>query len=150
MKSLHLITVGKLKDSHLEKIEHDYLKRIQNPKLTIHEVKASAEDAESEGAAVIKKAQSIDVNSKVILLMEKGEEFSSVIFSRWLEQTQIQNSIIIFVICGAEGPSIELQNFAYKKLSLSKLTFPHKIARILLVEQLYRAQTISAGHPYHN
>lgn len=150
MKSLHLITVGKLKDKHLEAIEFDYLKRIKNPKLTIHEVKASAENAESEGQTVIKKAQAIDPNAKIILLMEKGEELESVDFSDWLSNLQQGSSQLVFVISGAEGPSKELQQFAYKKLSLSKLTFPHKIARILLVEQIYRAQTIESGHPYHN
>lgn len=150
MKSLHLITVGKLKDKHLEAVEQNYLKRIKNPKLTLHEVKASAEDADSEGQAVIKKVEAIDVTAKVLLLMEKGEEFTSVKFSKWLIDLQMKSSTLIFVICGAEGPSQNLQNFAFKKLSLSKLTFPHKIARILLVEQIYRAQTIEAGHPYHN
>lgn len=150
MKSLHLITVGKLKDKHLESLEYDYLKRIKNPKLTIHEVKASAEDATSEGLAVLKKVESIASDARIILLIEKGEEFESVGFAKWLSSMQDQFTNLVFVICGAEGPSQELQDRSDKKLSLSKLTFPHKIARVLLVEQIYRAQTILSGHPYHN
>jgi 23S rRNA (pseudouridine1915-N3)-methyltransferase len=54
------------------------------------------------------------------------------------------------MIAGAEGFSSEVLKLCQERLSLSELTFPHKLARIILVEQLYRAQTIRTGHPYHN
>jgi len=57
---------------------------------------------------------------------------------------------LIFVICGAEGPSQSLLDASNAKLSLSKLTYPHKLARLIFVEQFYRAMTINDGHPYHN
>lgn len=150
MKSLHLICVGKLKDKSLINIENDYLKRIKNPLLTIHEVKASATDMNTEGRAVLKKIESISSDVFVILLTETGKSFESTAFSKWITQKQETQSHIAFVICGAEGPSLELKNRADDQLSLSPLTFPHKIARILLTEQIYRAQTILSGHPYHN
>ncbi|MBD66368.1 MAG: 50S rRNA methyltransferase [Halobacteriovoraceae bacterium] len=149
MKEFHLITVGKLKDKHLEAIEADYLKRIKNPKLILHEVKASADHPETEAKNVIKKVETLSSDSKMILLTEFGTEYDSQKFSRWLS-TEIQNHCLIFVVCGAQGPSSALKEKAHFQLSLSALTLPHKLARILLVEQLYRAQTIREGHPYHN
>jgi 23S rRNA (pseudouridine1915-N3)-methyltransferase len=61
-----------------------------------------------------------------------------------------KSSRVIFLIAGAEGFSQEVLKASQEKISLSELTFPHKIARLLLVEQIYRAQTIRSGHPYHN
>lgn len=150
MKSLHLICVGKLKDKSLSNIENDYIKRIKNPNLVIHEVKASATDMNTEGRAVLKKIEALSSEACLILLTEFGKTFESPEFSNWLTQIQETQNQIVFVICGAEGPSLELKERAHTTLSLSPLTFPHKIARILLTEQIYRAQTIQSGHPYHN
>lgn len=150
MKTLHLITVGKLKDKNLEAIENDYLKRIKNPSLKIHEVKASAEDKEIESQNVLKKVTSLSSNPFLIILTEFGKQFDSQKFSQWLFKKVEQESDVIFVICGAEGPAESLLIASHAQLSLSPLTYPHKLARILLVEQLYRALTIQQGHPYHN
>ena len=79
---MHLITVGKLKDKHLEAIEYDYLKRINQPKLSIHEVKASAENRDSEAQIVLKKIESLNKNAFVILMTEFGKEFESPKFSK--------------------------------------------------------------------
>lgn len=150
MASLHLIAVGKLKDKHLEAIEADYLKRIKNPKLQIHEVKARAENKNLEGSEVIKKISTLSQNPFICIMTEFGELYESPKFSSWIYRNLEKYNDIFLIICGAEGPSDELVGRCHAKLSLSPLTFPHKIARILLVEQLYRAQTIFEGHPYHN
>ncbi|MFZ4712655.1 MAG: 23S rRNA (pseudouridine(1915)-N(3))-methyltransferase RlmH [Bacteriovoracaceae bacterium] len=151
-KEVHLIVVGKLKDSHLEAIEADYLKRIANPLLKIHEVKASAENKAAEGEAVQKKIRDISPNSAhVILLAENGKLLDSPKFSEWLYTlVEEKSEKLIFVIAGAEGHSEEMLQIAQGKISLSALTFPHKLARILFIEQFYRAQTIKRNHPYHN
>lgn len=150
-RALHLIVVGKLKDGALEAIEADYLKRINNPELIIHEVRASAENKQAEGEALLKKIKEIsNGNAQVVALSEWGKRHTSVKFSEWLCQLLERSPRIIFLIAGAEGFSEEVLRVCHDKLSLSELTFPHKIARILLVEQLYRAQTIRTGHPYHN
>ncbi len=148
-RELHLIVVGKLKDSHLEAIEADYLKRITNPPLVIHEVKASAENKEAEGDAILKKAKDLG-STHLIVMSEWGKKRTSIEFADWTKDLLEKQARPIFVIGGAEGFSEELLKSAKEKISLSDLTFPHKIARILLVEQLYRAQTIRTGHPYHN
>ncbi len=151
-RGLHLIVVGKLKDGALESIESDYLKRITNPELIIHEVKASAENKQAEGEALLRKIKDItkDGTAHIVALSEWGKKHTSVKFSEWLCQLLERSPRVIFLIAGAEGFSEELLRACHDKVSLSELTFPHKIARILLVEQLYRAQTIRSGHPYHN
>jgi len=152
-KSIHLIVVGKLKSSNFEAIEKDYLQRISNPQLKIHEVKANAENVQAEGLEVIKKIKDIskDSTSFVITLSEDGIQRESTEFSNWLFNiVENHQQKIIFVIAGAQGHSAEVVKLSNQKLSLSKLTFPHKIARILFIEQFYRAITIKNNHPYHN
>ena len=148
-RQIHLIVVGKLKDSHLEAIESDYLKRINNPDLIIHEVKASAENKEAEGEAILKKVKEIG-GGHLIALSEWGKKYTSVAFSEWFSANLERSPRVILMIAGAEGFSSEVLKLCQERLSLSELTFPHKLARIILVEQLYRAQTIRSGHPYHN
>lgn len=146
----HLIVVGKLKDKNLEAIEGDYLKRIKTPKLTIHEVKAKAEKKNLEAQVILKKAYTLSNNPFIVTLTEFGTEYESPDFSNWYYNSLENQKDIVFVICGAEGPGEELLERTNCKLSLGKMTLPHKLARIIFVEQIYRAQTINEGHPYHN
>lgn len=148
-RAIHLIVVGKLKDTHLEAIEADYLKRITNPHLEIHELKASAENKTAEGDAILKKVKDLG-GGHCVAMSEWGKRFTSVAFAEWSREHLERSSKIILIIAGAEGFSSEVLALCQERLSLSELTFPHKLARILLVEQLYRAQTIRSGHPYHN
>ena len=83
----------------------------------------------------------------LIALMEQGDTLASVPFARRLEQ--FGNQRLAFVIGGAEGLTAELKVQAQWRLSLSPMTFPHELARLMLVEQLFRAQTIAQGSPYH-
>ena len=151
-RQIHLIVVGKLKDQHLEAIENDYLKRINNPELLIHEVKASAENKEAEGDAILKKIRDLAqvTAPHIICMTEWGKRSTSVAFAAWCRDLFERQNKVFFVIAGAEGFSGEVLKNCQERISLSELTFPHKLARILLVEQLYRSQTIRSGHPYHN
>lgn len=152
-KSIHLIVVGKLKDKHLEQTEKNYVARIKNPEFHIHEVKAKAENKVAEGKEVLKKIKDLtkDGPAYIVALCEDGSQKDSVTFSKWLfEKLEQGHQKVIFVIAGAEGHSEEFMSSVCDKFSLSKLTFPHKIARILFIEQLYRAITIKNKHPYHN
>jgi len=82
-------------------------------------------------------------------LTETGKQRSSVHFAHWLESLAVNNKPIALVIGGAAGFSTEVIEAAHARCSLSLLTFPHKIARVILIEQLYRAHTILKNHPYH-
>ena len=82
----------------------------------------------------------------IILLDERGKEMSSITFAHFIEK---QEKDLCFIEGGATGFPKELYDTPHQKLSLSHMTFPHEIARILLIEQIYRAQQILAKHPYH-
>lgn len=150
MKDLHLIVVGRLGDKNIEELERDYFKRLTSPKLTIHEVRAHAENLAKEAKEVISKINELskDENPYIVLMTENGKLFTSVNFSKWLSGIN-ETQRMVFVIGGASGHGQEVIDRAQFRLSLSELTFPHKLARLLFVEQIYRAQTIKAGHPYN-
>lgn len=150
MKDLHLIVVGKLSEKNIEQLESDYLKRIIAPKFFIHEVKSHSENCDLEAREVLSKVSDISKNDKpfIVLLMEKGKQFTSIDFSKWLFAVS-ETQKIIFIIGGAAGHGEEVITKANFKLSLSELTYPHKLARLLLVEQIYRAITIKNNHPYN-
>lgn len=85
----------------------------------------------------------------LIALDERGEPYSSLQLSQLLSRAQAQGKDLLFAVGGDEGLSPELIGQAKLTLSLSRLTLPHRLARLLLVEQLYRAFTILRGEPYH-
>lgn len=150
MKDLHLIVVGKLGDKNIEELERDYFKRLTSPKLTIHEVRAHAENLAKEAKEVLAKITELskEENPYIVLLTENGKQFTSVTFSKWLFSI-CETQRVVFIIGGAAGHGQEVIDRANFRLSLSELTFPHKLARLLIVEQIYRAQTIKVNHPYN-
>ncbi len=85
----------------------------------------------------------------VVLLDEKGKQFSSQELADFLEQKKNQSQDLCFVIGGPDGHEQAVRERADYVWSMSKLTFPHDIAMMLLVETLYRSLSINAGHPYH-
>lgn len=150
MRDLHLITVGKLSDRNIEELEREYIKRFSSPRLYTHEVKSHAENLALEAKEVLAKIDDISKNENpyIVLMTENGKQFTSVEFSQWLAQKNESYSVI-FIIGGAAGHGTAVIEKAHFKFSLSELTFPHKLARLLLIEQIYRSQTIKNGHPYH-
>ena len=112
------------------------------PGLEVIEIKDSNQTKEEN---IIK--QIISKNETLVTLNENGQSFTSKQLATKLLNSY--NQKIIFVIGGASGLSPSLNNSASWQLSLSPLTFPHEIARLLLIEQLYRAKNITQGGPYH-
>ncbi|MEG1556493.1 MAG: 23S rRNA (pseudouridine(1915)-N(3))-methyltransferase RlmH [Bacteroidales bacterium] len=106
------------------------------------------EQKKKEGELILKKLENTDF---VVLLDERGKELTSVLFSQFIQQ-QINTGIknMVFIIGGAYGFSKELYTRQNYQLSLSKLTFPHIMTRLIFVEQLYRAFTILKNEPYHH
>lgn len=87
----------------------------------------------------------------IVILDDKGKEFSTIEFSGWLEKClMLQKKRILFVAGGAWGFSEDVRKKADMSLSLSRLTFSHQMVRLLFLEQLYRAFTIMKGEPYHH
>ena len=112
------------------------------PGLKVIEIKDNHQEKEEHTIKEI-----INKNDILVTLNENGQSFTSKQLATKLLNSQNQN--IIFVIGGASGLTPSLNNSASWQLSLSPLTFPHEIARLLLIEQLYRAKTITQGGPYH-
>ena len=117
-----------------------YLKRL--PGLTISELRDSNPDKEADAIRA-----ALRPDETLIALMEQGDTLGSVAFAQRLEQ--FGNQRLAFVIGGADGLTPELKAQAHWRLSLSPMTFPHELARLMLVEQLFRAQAIVQGSPYH-
>ena len=149
---IDLIVIGKLKDQNFENIEKEFLKRINKFELNIHELKANSENQEQEASLILKKIDDLTKkqNAKIMALTEKGKKYNSIEFSKQLFSDLHQFKNIILIIAGAYGFHPSVLAKVQGELSLSPLTFPHKFARIILIEQLYRAMTIDDGHPYHN
>ena len=135
-----IIAIGKIKKRWIQSGIDMYLNRL--PGLRIIEIKDSTQEKEESTIKDILKK-----NETLITLNENGHSFTSKRLATKLSDSHTQN--ITFVIGGATGLSPSLNTSASWQLSLSPLTFPHEIARLLLIEQLYRAQTILQGGPYH-
>ena len=84
-----------------------------------------------------------------VALDERGRSFSTLELSRWLAGRRTQGEALTFIVGGPDGLAPEVHARAQLSWSLSALTFPHALVRVLLLEQLYRASTVLAGHPYH-
>lgn len=140
---IHLFVIGKYKNKHFEELEKDYLKRFSFLKLTIHELKSENE--------LEKKLTQLNAKlSHLYLLDEKGSELSTIDLKNKIENHIEKSTTIFFAIGAATGHCESLKKSAKELISLSPLTLPHKFARLLLVEQLYRVQTLLTNHPYHN
>ncbi len=101
-----------------------------------------------EGELVLKKLEPGDF---LVILDERGQELGSVELSNWLQnRLATGQKRIVFLIGGAFGFSPEIYSRADMKISLSKMTFPHQLIRVMFLEQLYRAFSIAKNEPYHN
>lgn len=93
----------------------------------------------------------IEKGDHIILLDELGRQFTSKEFSGYISQKQMENKKqLVFVLGGAYGFSEDIYKLANEKISLSKMTFPHQMVRLIFLEQLYRAFTIIKNEPYHH
>jgi 23S rRNA (pseudouridine1915-N3)-methyltransferase len=94
--------------------------------------------------------QKISPGAYVVCLDDRGTTFSSEEFAHWLDKQRVEGLPITFVLGSGWGLDANIKKRANFTLSLSKMTFPHELARVVFCEQLYRAFTIIQGHPYHH
>ena len=150
---ISIISIGKFENSPQKAVFENYLKRLKwkvelkeldlknSNNMSVEKIK------EGEGELILK---ALKPSSKLIVLDEKGREFSSLNFAKLLSDFAVRGeSDLSFVIGGANGLSLEVIQKSSLKISLGLMTFPHLMVRSILIEQLYRAQTIIEGHPYH-
>ena len=135
-----IITIGKVRKAWVQEGIELYLKRL--PGLKIVELRDGNPEKEAESIR-----QTLRSDEWPVMLMEQGETLTSISFAERLSNLGSQR--LAFVIGGADGLTAELKALAHWKLSLSPMTFPHELARLLLIEQLFRAQSIQQGSPYH-
>ena len=154
---IKLIVVGKTHARYLIQAEEEYLQRLKHyikfEKVIVPDLKNSKnltpiEQNRREGELIISK---IEKNEEVVLLDDKGVEFTSIKFAQFINQKMIQSTrCLTFIIGGAYGFSDEVYARANAKISLSKMTFSHQMVRMIFKEQLYRAFTIIKGEKYHH
>ena len=152
MLKINLVCVGNLKDKEYVCLCDEYQKRIQRfAKIKVVELKEKtnfdniSQTIESESMDIL---SNIDVNSSV-LLDRKGENPSSEDFAKMFEKWASIHSELTFVIGGSYGVSEQVRQSIGKKISFGKMTFPHRLARVMLLEQIYRALTINNNVSYH-
>lgn len=152
--TLYLVAVGRLKDGALREACGNYVTRVQRyVKLEIIEVRdggrrdnRSALAREEEGKALLK---AIPETAQVVALTRLGKAESSSQFAGRLEGWRDRGQDVAFIIGGAHGIDESVLKRANHQLSISSWTLPHELARLTLLEQLYRACTILRGEPYH-
>ncbi|MBR7159406.1 MAG: 23S rRNA (pseudouridine(1915)-N(3))-methyltransferase RlmH [Clostridia bacterium] len=152
MLKVNIIAVGSIKEKYLSDAISEYLKRLSrfaNVSIIEIEEKSVSSDLrlkkEQEGIAILKKARGY-----IIALDGGGVQLSSVDFSKKIEDIALSGvSEISFVIGGSNGHSEQVLKASNMQLSFGKMTYPHQLFRVMLLEQIYRAFTITAGTPYH-
>jgi len=152
-----LLQTGKTTDKNISELFDLYSGRIKKYSvfevITIPELKntksmAVQEQKLREGKKILQNVGSDDF---IVLLDERGKEMRTVELARWMEKMVLQKGKRnVFIIGGPWGFSEEVYNRADAKMSLSKMTFPHQLVRLLFIEQLYRAFTVIKGEPYHH
>jgi len=157
--NITVIAVGKLKERFWVDACAEYLKRLgAYAKVSVRELAdvnpahAGGDHAavEKEGAAITGALDALPADTHVVLLAIKGKQLSSVEFSQQFDAWALGGTAnIAFIIGGSCGVSDTVVARAHEQISFGKITLPHNLARVVLLEQIYRAFKISHGEPYH-
>ena len=149
---IKLITVGTIKEKYLKDAIEEYTKRIKKY-TNIELIEVKDEGLVEESKAISLEAEKIKKHLSprdYIVTMEiEGKQLTSEEFSEKLNQIQIENSNIVFIIGGSYGLSDEIKQLSKLHLSFSKMTFPHQLFRVLLLEHIYRCYKILNNESYH-
>ena len=161
MLTIKIICVGALKEKYLRDMEQEYLKRLSKYcKLDIIELKDQSLPTilnesnskivkEKESEAILSKIN--QYNSYIFVMDEHGKEYDSIQFSNKISNIAMSgNSVITFVIGGSLGLDKLVKEKGNELISFSRLTFPHQMIRVFLLEQLFRAFKIQSGERYHH
>ena len=141
--------IGKTKTQQEDLITLKYLKRIKNIEIKQYEIKRNNKQKkiEEEGLKLINSTPS---NGRLVLLDEQGENLTSHELAKMVLDWRNDNiAYINFAIGGAFGNGDQIKRRADKIIALGKLTWPHQMVKMMIVEQIYRIETIIQGHPYH-
>lgn len=152
-----LLVVGKTNDKNFINSISEYQKRlkfyipfelVELPELKNNRNLSEAQQKQLEGESIL---ASLDNSDLVVLLDDKGVEYTSMQFSAFMQRSMASGAKrLVFIVGGPYGFSQAVYDRANSKLSLSRMTFSHQMVRLVFVEQLYRAMTILRGEPYHH
>lgn len=138
--------IGKTKEPAIAALTEEYLNRISR----YAQVEGTTLRDEQDLLAKFISPKS-GAKATLVLMDSRGKEFSSEQFAKFLGDYQDRNPLpLVFAIGGADGFSAEVRAAAQHVISLGKMTLAHELARVVLLEQVYRAFTILKGHPYHS
>jgi len=154
MLKAKVIVIGKLKEEGYRLLEQEYLKRLKPfGKIEIVEIRetpyyeeTASEAAREEEAGKIEKL--LVTKNNTVILSEEGRQMSSAEFAKFLSSFESTGQEVVFVIGSSSGLSGRIKKQG-KLVSLGKITLPHNLARIVLLEQIYRGLTINSGKIYH-
>ena len=158
MLSVNIICIGKLKESYLREAVEEYSKRlrplcrlsiVELPEERVGDDPSAAEIARTVDAESERIMAKISKGDYVIALCVEGKIVSSEELSAKLEEAQLTHSTVDLIIGGSWGLSDSLKARADLRLSMGRMTFPHQLCRVMLLEQVYRAFQISRGTKYH-
>ncbi len=154
--------IGKTKEPAIQALTDEYLKRISRyaeiaglalkDEASLLSLVTRKKTGQKTGQKTGEKNKNKNNNKdrhKLVLLDARGNQFSSEELAAFLEREQLNAIPLVFAIGGSDGFSEEARRHAGFTLSLGKMTLPHELARVVLIEQLYRAFTILSNHPYH-
>lgn len=153
-----IVCVGRLKEKYLTDACNEYLKRLSALKPSVIEIppeklKENPSEGEITNALYregVKIKEKIPKNSYIYAMCIEGREMTSEELSREIDKAKLNGfSSVTFIIGGSFGLSPEIKSLANVRLSMSRMTFPHQLARVMLLEQIYRADRISQGTRYH-
>lgn len=146
-----ILACGRLRNTLEEKMLDRYLKRFSTPPEIVeivskkHREAAQTQEWESQQICTLLRPDDC-----VVVLDERGKDMTTAAFAQFIQTIQISSTKrIVFCLGGADGHTAAVRQRATCLMRMGQLTWPHKLARVMLIEQLYRAQQILAGHPYH-
>src|SRR5579885_1104738 len=144
---LKIAWIGRTKEPAITSLTDEYLKRISR----YAQVEGVSVRDEADLLAKFGASAKAGAKSTLVLMDSRGKEFSSEQFAKFLGDYQDRNPLpLVIAIGGADGFGAEAKSAAQNVISLGKMTLAHELARVVLLEQVYRAFTILKGHPYHS
>ena len=151
---LLLVAVGQRMPDWAETAFHDYAKRFPPElKVEVKAVKTEPRGSKTLEALYAAERERIEAaiprGCRIVALDERGSNLSTVALAAKLRHWQLEADDVALVIGGPDGLDPQFKQMAHERLRLSDLTLPHAMVRVLLIEQLYRAWSVNANHPYH-
>jgi 23S rRNA (pseudouridine1915-N3)-methyltransferase len=149
-----IVAVGQRMPDWAQTAYDDFAKRFApEHKVTLKTVKAEPRAGKPPAALMAAERQRIEAaipqGARIVALDERGATLTTVALAAKIKSWEREGNAVVFVIGGPDGLDAEFKAAAHERIRLSDFTLPHAFARVLLIEQLYRAWSINANHPYH-